>query len=53
MKRPGEKLRCPYCDDPHVVKENEDGFAPHLDVRRFYVECPALEGNINWAVVAD
>lgn len=53
MKRPGEKLDCPYCGDPHVVKENDEGFAPDLDVRRFYVECPTLDGNINWAVIVD
>lgn len=53
MKRPGEQLECPYCDNEHEVREDEDGFAPNLDVRKFYVECPSLEGKIHWAVVAD
>jgi len=53
VKRPGETLECPYCAELHVVRENENGFSPGLDVRRFYVQCPALGGKINWAVVAD
>lgn len=53
MKQPGEQLECPYCGSDHTVQEEEGGFGPDIDVRKFYVECPSLDGKINWAVIAD
>lgn len=53
MKQPGECLSCPYCGEPHIVKEDEDGFSSSVKERKFYIVCPVLEGRIHWAVLPD
>ncbi|WP_165874802.1 hypothetical protein [Natrarchaeobius oligotrophus] len=53
MERPGDQFHCPHCDEPHVVKEDEDGFSPGLEFTKLYVECPTYDGVIVWAAVAE
>ncbi|WP_440991826.1 hypothetical protein [Haloarchaeobius baliensis] len=53
MELPGDEFDCPHCADSHTVREDPDGFSPGLGFRKLYVECPAVDGIIVWALSKD
>lgn len=53
MELPGDEFDCPHCAGSHTIREDADGFSPGLGFRKLYVECPAVNGTIVWALAKD
>ncbi len=53
MELPGDEFECMHCGETHIVQEDDDGFRPGLGFRKLYVECPAVGGDVVWALTDD